>query len=94
MGTARVPVLRTSLACRLAFVNKLNVAPFAPTVSLLFVEPGLKSSPALPISRRWTPVARPREALAAQFSNAVNSNKGKDAESGRILGPALRVHAG
>ena len=46
-------------------------------------------------------VVGPREALAARFGSAVNSVKGpmtgqegNDAESGPILEPAMRIHAG
>jgi hypothetical protein len=49
----------------------------------------------LDLSRRpfSTACAGVREALAAQFGNAVNSKPGKNAKSGRLLESALRVHA-
>jgi hypothetical protein len=42
----------------------------------------------------WPAGAGLWQALAAQFCNAVNSEPGKNAKSGKVLEPAVRVHAG
>jgi hypothetical protein len=54
----------------------------------------LKYSLDLVLWPSWTSSAGLREALAARFRNAVNSKPRKNAKSGRILEPAVRVHEG
>jgi hypothetical protein len=85
----------------LAFANKLDFASITPPLSLRLVAPRHIFSPDRCVCARWIACDGPLQPLAARFCCAVNSKpgpkrgqEGNDAESGRILEPALRIHAG
>lgn len=85
----------------MAFANKLDFASITPPLSLRLVAPRHKFSPDRCVCARWIACDGPLQPLAARFCCAVNSKpgpkrgqEGNDTESGRILEPALRIHAG